>query len=88
MLAPPGVPVVASPKSVLIVAVTLWDDRTQTKLNEKPRIFTVFERLSGETFVGSGLTQSRDQQMKNLSQNAARLIQGWMEENKAWFERG
>ncbi|MDF1873971.1 hypothetical protein [Vannielia sp.] len=84
-LAIPGVPVVLSPKSVLSIGVTVWDDATQSKLNPEPRRFTVFERLSGETLIGSGLTQSRETQMANLSANAARLIEGWMRENPAWF---
>jgi hypothetical protein len=32
-LAPPGIPVVAAPKSVLVVTANIWDDATQTKLN-------------------------------------------------------
>lgn len=84
-LAIPGVPVLLSPKSVLSIGVTIWDDATKSKLNPEPRRFTVLERLSGETVIGSGLTQSRETQMENLAANAARLIEGWMRENPDWF---
>lgn len=84
-LAVPGVPVVLSPKSVLAITVDVWDDTAGRKVNAEPKQFTVFERLSGETVVGSGLTQTKAQQMANLSANAARLINNWLIENKAWF---
>ncbi|SIO33466.1 hypothetical protein [Vannielia litorea] len=84
-LAVPGVPVVLSPKSVLRLQVSVWDDAAGGKINAEPRVFTVFERLSGETVVGSGLTRTREQQMAQLSANAARLIEAWMRENPAWF---
>lgn len=89
VLAMPGVPVVASPKSALILNVTVWDDAKQVKLNEKPEQITVVETFSGSTWLGSGLMQSKDQQLENLSRNAAKLIQNWLvRENteNAWFE--
>lgn len=86
VLAVPGIPVVASPKSVLIIGVTLWNDREQRKINEEPEQFTVFESLSGETAISSGLTQSKEQQMENLSRNAAYQIEQWLAENPQWFE--
>ena len=84
-LAPPGIPLVVSPKSVLIVRVTLWDDALGRKLNKEPKQFTVFESFSGDTLVGSGLTQTKEQQMQNLSRNAAKLVQNWMLEHPDWF---
>ena len=84
-IAPAGVPLVASPKSVLIIRVTLWDDQQGGKLNEEAKQFTVFETFSGETLVGSGLTQTKEQQMQNLSRSAAKMIQTWMLQNPEWF---
>jgi hypothetical protein len=84
-LAVPGVPILISPKSVLALTVNIWDDALAQKLNEEPKQLIVFERLSGETVVGSGLTQTREQQMQNLTENAARLINLWLVENKEWF---
>lgn len=84
-LAVPGVPVVLSPKSVLVIEVDVWDDTAQRTINPAPKRFTVFEGLSGSTVIGSGLTKTREQQLQTLSENAARLINDWLVENKAWF---
>jgi hypothetical protein len=84
-LAIPGIPVVVSPKSVLALTVNIYDDAAGATVNAESKRFTVFERLSGETVVGSGLTQTREKQMQNLAANAARLITAWVVENKAWF---
>ncbi len=86
VLAVPGVPLVATPKSVLIISVNVWDDRTGRKLTEEPKQLTVFERSEKSTFIiGSGLTNSKAVQMRNLSRNAARLIQKYLLENPEWF---
>ncbi|WP_375174735.1 hypothetical protein [Pseudooceanicola sp.] len=84
-IAPGGIPLVVSPKSVLIIRVTLWDDQLGRKLNKEAKQFTVFESLSADTLVGSGLTQTKEEQMENLSRNAAKLIQNWMLQNPDWF---
>ena len=52
---------------------------------ESLKQFTVFESLSEETVVGSGLTQTKEEQMQNLSRNAAKMIQTWMLEHPEWF---
>ncbi|MCB1333727.1 MAG: hypothetical protein KDK26_08760 [Roseivivax sp.] len=88
VLAQPGVPLVFSPKSALIVRVTVWDDRTQSKLNAETHQVTVLESFSAETMVGSGLTQSKEQQMRNLSANVALQIETWMRKmnrEQGWF---
>ena len=88
VLAIPGVPLIASPKSALILNVTVWDDAAGQKMNEKPEQVTVIESFSGETVLGSGLTQSKEKQMQNLSRNAAKLIQNWLVRQKYqedWF---
>ncbi|WP_246040479.1 hypothetical protein [Roseovarius arcticus] len=88
VLAVPGVPLIASPKSALILNVTVWDDAAGKKMNEKPEQVTVIESFSGETVLGSGLTQSKEKQMQNLSRNAAKLIQNWLVRQKYqedWF---
>lgn len=84
-LAPPGIPVVAAPKSVLVITANIWDDAAQKKLNEKGEQFTVFESLSGETVIGTGLTRSKQQQMEALAFNAVRRIENWMLKNPDWF---
>ncbi len=89
VLALPGVPVVAAPKSVLIVQATVWDDAAARKLNPKPRRFTVLEELSGDTVIGSGHTRTREEQMETLARNAVRQIEAWLvaqKRERGWFE--
>ncbi|WP_157946956.1 hypothetical protein [Thalassobius sp. I31.1] len=88
VLALPGIPTILSPKSVLAITVNVWDNETQQKLNAEPRRFSVFERTSAETIIGSGLTQSKSVQLQNLSRNAALKIQNWILEHPDWITRG
>lgn len=84
-LAVPGIPVVLSPKSILVISANVWDDELQRKLHEEPRQLTIFEGASAESIIGSGLTRSREEQMQVLARNAARRVQLWMLENPEWF---
>ncbi|MGR3562878.1 MAG: hypothetical protein ACU0FH_05305 [Heliomarina sp.] len=90
MLAPPGVPLIYSPKSALIINVTVWDDAANAKLNPEVKQFTVLETTTGGSFlVGSGHQRSKEEQMQGLAENAVRQIEDWMVEMKAergWFE--
>lgn len=89
VLAKGGIPIVAAPKSALLLKVTAWDDEKQVRLNETPELITVVETLSGDTVVGSGLTQTKEEQMVALSRKAAKLIENWLvRQNNAegWFE--
>lgn len=85
VLAQPGVPLIISPKSVLIFNITAWDDAAGKKLNEEPKRITVLESVSTKTVVGSGLTQTKEQQQRNLAANAARAVQDWLLANPEWF---
>ncbi len=87
-LAPPGVPVLAAPKSVLVITVNVWDDERQQKLNGAGTRFTIFESLSGEQVIGTGLTRSKKEQMDALSYNAAKVIENWFLEHPQWFGPG
>lgn len=84
-LAPPGIPVVAAPKSVLVITANIWDDATQTKLNPEGEQFTVFEGMSGDTVIGSGLTRTKRRQMEVLSQNAVKRVEEWLVRHPQWF---
>lgn len=84
-LAAPGVPLLVSPKSALVVSVTVWDNAAGGKINADPHQITVFETLSGSTVLGSGLTRSREAQLAGLAANAARAIHDWMLTHPEWF---
>lgn len=85
VLAVPGIPLVVSPRSALILGVFVWDDALGRPLNEERRQITVLESVSGETLIGSGLTQSAEQQMQTLSRNAALQIENWLAQHPEWF---
>ncbi len=85
VLALPGVPIVFKPKSVLVVTVNMWDDAAGEKVNEEAKVFTIFEGVSGETLISSGLLQNKQQQMVKLANNAAKAVQDWILENPEWI---
>ncbi|WP_278424371.1 MULTISPECIES: hypothetical protein [Sulfitobacter] len=90
VLAPPGIPLVLAPKSIMILNLTVWDDAAGQKLTDEPHQITVFESLDQGPIVGSGYTKTAEEQLKNLSQNAAKSIENYLvKQNKAegWFER-
>lgn len=91
VLAAPGVPLVYNPKSVMIINLTVWDDAAGKKLNDEPAQLTVFESLSGETVISSGLTQTKEEQLHNLSVNAAKQIEIFLTKQikeEGWFNAG
>lgn len=91
MLAPPGLPIIYSPKSALIINVTAWDDAAGKKLNEEVKQFTVFETTTGATFLaGSGNNRSKEEQLAGLSRNAVGQIEDWLvqqQEENGWFDK-
>jgi hypothetical protein len=90
-LAPPGVPIVAAPKSAMIIRITVWDDAQNKKLTPKAHQITVIESLDQGPLVGSGYTKSAKEQFKNLSQNAVKQIENFLVKKNAeegWFNDG
>ncbi|QUJ78037.1 hypothetical protein KDD17_12285 [Sulfitobacter albidus] len=90
-LAPPGVPVVAAPKSAMIIRLSVWDDARNEKLTPKAHQITVLESLDQGPLVGSGYTKSAEEQFKNLSQNAVKQIENYLvarNKEERWFDRG
>jgi hypothetical protein len=86
-LAPPGIPLVVNPRSVLVLSINVWDDALGAKLNTEAKQILVFEGTSRETMIiGSGLARGREEQMQVLARNAAREIQRWLRENPEWFD--
>ncbi len=84
----PGVPVIYNPRSILLLAVNVYDNRTGQRLNADPHRLSVFEATSGGSFlVGSGTARTREQQVQGLSARAAEALEEWLRENPAWFER-
>ena len=86
ILALPGIPVVAAPKSLLAISVNVYDD-VPRRLNDKPKNMTIFESAGGDAVVGSGYTQSGEEQLAEMSANAAIEIEKWLRKNEQWFTR-
>ena len=84
-LAPPGVPIIASPRSALIITVNIWDDASQKQLNPGGKRFTLVEGFSPESVIGSGWTQNKQQQIDKMSYKAALAVQGYLLDNPEWF---
>ena len=85
VLAQPGLPIVASPKSVLMVDVSILDDANGgAVLGGEAKRFTVFEE-GGDVLVGSGLTRTAEEQLASLAKNLAKQVQDWMLDNREWF---
>jgi len=85
-LAPPGIPLVLSPRSALVISANVWDDAAERKLHEEPEQILVFEGRSADSMIiGSGLAYTREEQMQRLARNAARQVHLWMLDNPEWF---
>ncbi|MEM6307328.1 MAG: hypothetical protein AAF701_05030, partial [Pseudomonadota bacterium] len=84
ILAQPGIPVVLSPKSVLIFDLLVIDNGTQKPLHGEPEQITVIESLTGANIVGSGLTKTKEEQIEELAATAARAAERWMRK-QPWF---
>ena len=86
VLALPGVPLVYTPSSNMVMEVNVFDNSTRQRLNEEPERIIVGEGFENTVpFLGSGLTRQRQKQIENISENAARRIEAWLRENEEWF---
>ena len=91
VLAAPGVPILLAPKSILIINLTVWDDAAGKKLNEKPEQITVIETFGTGALIDSGYTMSADEQLAQLTQNAAKAVERYLVKQQSelgWFGPG
>lgn len=88
VLAQPGIPLVLAPKSALILNVTVWDDAAGGKLNDEPEQITVLETFGTAPIIGTGFTMTAEEQLKELSQNAAKAVERYLvrqQKSEGWF---
>ncbi|MBY5934474.1 hypothetical protein KUV51_15810 [Tateyamaria omphalii] len=88
VLAQPGIPLVLAPKSALILNVTVWDDAAGGKLNDEPEQITVLETFGTAPIIGTGYTMTAEEQLKELSQNAAKAVERFLvrqSKEEGWF---
>lgn len=86
-LAVPGIPIIASPKSALVISVNVWDDAEKKIITEERHRITILEAISAKSLFGSGLTQSKEEQLAGLSHLAVNEVVKWLKENEALFHR-
>ena len=87
VLAPRAVPILFAPRSQLYLNVIAYD-AAQNRLNAEPHQLVVNERAGGDTVIGSGYTQSAEEQLAELADNAAIEIEKWLRDNADWFAPG
>jgi len=85
VLAIPGIPLVASPKSGVVVSLNVWDDARQVRILEENKQFTVLEAISAKSMFGSGLTQSSEEQMASLTKSIMKQVQAYLKKNADAF---
>ena len=85
ILAVPGVPIVASPSSGIVVSLNVFDDSAGVRILEENKRFTVAEKFSAKSFFGSGLTQTKEEQIAGLARVVVEQIDAYMRENEAAF---
>lgn len=86
VLAQPGIPVVYAPRSAMIVDVTVFDNSTQSKLNEEPFRIIASEGLrNAAPLIGSGYVRPAEAQLDNLAAEVARAIEDWLRDHPEWF---
>lgn len=78
-LAPPGIPIVLTPKSIMVVSANLWRADPQEKLAGPEQIST-FEGAN-TLLLGSGLVKDADEQLETLCRNTAKKVQSWLLRN-------
>jgi hypothetical protein len=89
MLAPPGIPVLVSPKSAVVVNVFVYDVAQKKYLARKHQM-QVFESTTGESaLLGSGHARTRDEQIAGLALNIADELEEYLAEQhteNGWFD--
>ncbi|MVO17645.1 hypothetical protein [Parasedimentitalea huanghaiensis] len=89
MLAPAGVPIVLSPKSVAVVNVFVYDVAGQEYLAKKHQM-EIFESTTGESaLLGSGHSRTKEEQIAGLSLNIVDAVEEWIAEQhleSGWFD--
>ncbi|WP_138466388.1 hypothetical protein [Poseidonocella sp. HB161398] len=83
-LAAPGIPVLLAPRSLLGMNVAVFD-ADQNRISGDWKQMVVWEDAGGDTVLGSGYTQSAEEQLAELADNAAVEIEKWLRENEDWF---
>lgn len=83
-----GIPLIFSPQTALVINVSIWDDLAQKRLNEEPVQLVILENTNKRNVLGSGIGQTKQQQIKSIAESAAYQIEDWMRKQhteNGWF---
>jgi hypothetical protein len=89
MLAPPGVPILMSPRSTAIVLVNVYDVGQKEFLAKAHQIQVLEDTSSESAVVGSGYVRTKEEQMAGLALKVADRVEEWLAERHAsegWFD--
>ena len=78
LLPPPGIPVIASPRAGVVARVQIWDDRTRSVLNPRPRTIAANESTNSQTLFGSGYSYDAEDQLDRAARSLALQIEHWL----------
>ncbi len=85
ILATKGGRLALAPRSALSMTVHIWTAEPLKRLEDRSKQLLVLEQLDGETFIGSGLFRTKEQQMANLSAQFAKAVERWLQANGDLF---
>ncbi|EPX76916.1 hypothetical protein [Litoreibacter arenae] len=85
ILATKGGRLALAPRSAMSMTVHIWDSATKTRLEDRSKQMIILEQLDGETFVGSGFFNDKEQQMENLAAQFAKAVERWLVANGDLF---
>ena len=89
ILGKPVIPLVFSPQTALGFRLSVWDAQTMTRFDLTPEKLFFLENANRRTLFGSGLRQTREEQIVSLTQSVAQQIDTWLREQhatKGWFD--
>jgi len=85
ILATKGGRLALAPRSALAMTVHIWQTNPQERLADRSKQLLVLEQFDGETFIGSGLFRSKEEQMESLAAQFAAAVQRWLLANRDLF---
>ena len=88
-LGKPGIPLIFSPQTALGFRLSVWEAQTMTRFDLTPEKLLFLENANSRTLFGSGLRQTREEQIVSLTQSVAQQIDTWLREkhvNDDWFD--
>ena len=87
LLATRGGRLALSNRSAILATVHIWETDPLERLNDRSTQLLVLEGLDGETFVGSGLFRSKEEQMARIGAQFAKAVERWLVANSDLFGR-